>query len=143
MIAYLDASALVKRYVREAGSTEVARLFDPAVTLGTSLVTRAEVAAAIARAARLHMLAGRQAEAAFKAFRTHWPSFIRLRLDEAAVSDAGSLAWQHALTGIDSIHLATALIWQGALGAPVVLATFDNQLRAGALAAGLQVWPEA
>src|SRR3989304_4453572 len=115
MIAYLDASALVKRYVREAGSREVVSLFAPAVTLGTSLVTRAEVAAAIARASRLRMLARAGAGGGFHAFPAHWPSFIRLRVDEATVSDADALARQHALTGMDSIHLATALTWQSAL----------------------------
>lgn len=142
MIPYLHATALVKRYVREAGWREVIRLFEPAATLGTSLVTRAEVAAAIARASRLRILARTEAGAAFEAFHAHWPSFVRLRVDEATVSDADALAWQHDLRGIDSIHLATALTWQSALGEAVVMATFDNQLRAGALAAGLGVWPE-
>ncbi len=142
MIAYLDASALVKRYVREAGSREVVSLFGRAVVLGSSLVTRAEVAAAIARASRLRMLARAEAEAAFDEFHSHWPSFVRLRVDEATVSEAEALARQHALTGIDSIHLATALTWQSALGEQVVVVTFDNSLRAGALATGLGVWPE-
>jgi len=143
LIAYLDASALVKRYVREADSRGVVNLFESGVTLGTSLVTRAEVAAAIARAMRRRMLGRREADAAFDEIHAHWPSFIRLRVDEATVSDADGLTRQHALTGIDSIHLATALIWQSALGEAVVMATFDKQLREGARAAGLAVWPEA
>ena len=48
MIVYLDASALVKRYVEEAGSDEVASLIDGATVVGTSIVSRAEVAAALA-----------------------------------------------------------------------------------------------
>lgn len=37
MIVYLDASALVKRYVAEAGSVEVASLISKAQALGTAV----------------------------------------------------------------------------------------------------------
>jgi len=43
MIAYLDASALVKRYVAEAGSTEVNGLIGEVEALGTAVISRAEV----------------------------------------------------------------------------------------------------
>lgn len=39
MIVYLDASALVKRYVAETGSREVAALTATAEALATSLVS--------------------------------------------------------------------------------------------------------
>jgi predicted nucleic acid-binding protein len=47
MIAYLDASALVERYVAERGSTEVATLLREAEAVGTALITLAEVGAAL------------------------------------------------------------------------------------------------
>ena len=50
MILYLDASALVKRYVAERYSRETADLCGKAAIVATSLVTRAEVAAALAKA---------------------------------------------------------------------------------------------
>ena len=53
MILYLDASALVKRYVAERGSREVIGLTTAAEIVATSLISRAEVAAALARAVRL------------------------------------------------------------------------------------------
>jgi predicted nucleic acid-binding protein len=49
VILYLDASALVKRYVMEAGSKDVISLTAAAAAVATSLVSRAEVAAALAR----------------------------------------------------------------------------------------------
>jgi predicted nucleic acid-binding protein len=49
MIAYLDASALVKRYVAEAGSAEVGGLVGQAEAVGTAVVSRAEVAGAVSR----------------------------------------------------------------------------------------------
>ena len=48
MILYLDASALVKRYVTERGSRETADVCAKAEIVATSLVSRAEVAAALA-----------------------------------------------------------------------------------------------
>lgn len=49
MIVYLDASALVKRYVAESGSAELAELVECASLLGTSIVSRAEVATALGK----------------------------------------------------------------------------------------------
>ena len=50
MILYLDASALVKRYVDEPGSPDVREAIARAEVAGTALISRAEVAAALARA---------------------------------------------------------------------------------------------
>ena len=52
MILYLDASALVKRYVAEPGSVEVNEAISRAEVTGTALISRAEVAAALAKAVR-------------------------------------------------------------------------------------------
>ena len=52
MIAYFDASALVKRYLVERGSRETIALTAESEMIATSVVTRAEVAAAFAKAAR-------------------------------------------------------------------------------------------
>ena len=52
MIAYFDASALVKRYFAERGSRETIALTAESEMVATSIVTRAEVAAAFAKAAR-------------------------------------------------------------------------------------------
>ena len=51
MTRYFDASALVKRYVREAGSSTVRRLLASG-TPATSRLSEVEVASAIARRAR-------------------------------------------------------------------------------------------
>jgi hypothetical protein len=39
-----------------------------------------------------------------------------------------ALAWEFGLRDYDSMHLATALNWQGKLETPVCLATFDRTL---------------
>jgi predicted nucleic acid-binding protein len=47
VIAYLDSSALVKRYVGEPGSREAAGLIEQAALAGTAVMTLVEVAAAL------------------------------------------------------------------------------------------------
>ena len=143
MIVYLDASALVKRYVAEAGSTAVGKLIDQAEALGTSVISRAEVSAAFAKAVRMKFVTRDAAALVMKQFSADWPHFIRLQLNETLVARAASLAWEQGLRGYDAVHLATALVWQETLREPVLVATFDRQLWQGAQAAGLIAWPKA
>jgi predicted nucleic acid-binding protein len=141
MIAYLDASALVKRYAGEAGSREVGQLITTAEVLGTSLVTRAEVCAALAKAVRTMALSEKQGRIALHAFRAQWTDLARLQITETTVERADALAWQHGLRGYDAVHLAAALIWQETIMEPVTLATFDRQLWRSGQASRLNVWP--
>ncbi len=142
MILYLDASALVKRYVTEPGSKEVIARTAEAAAVATSLVSRAEVAAAFARAVRLGILDDRGGRRAQRRFAGEWPDFIRIPVTEALVSRAEALAWDQGLRGYDAIQLASALAWQDSIGQDVILATFDRQLWQTAPGAGLRVWPE-
>ena len=142
MILYLDASALVKRYVAEIGSADVNRLIAQAESIGTAIVSRAEVVAALAKAARLGLLSRDEAEAALQVFRAQWPDLVRLQLTEIVLAQADALAWEHALRGYDAVHLAVASFWQDSLGEPVTLATFDRQLWQAGVATRMPTWPE-
>ena len=90
MIVYLDASALVKRYVAETGSAAVGKLIDQAEALGTSVISRAEVSAAFAKAVRLKFVTRDAAASAMKQFAADWPHFIRLQLTENLVARSAS-----------------------------------------------------
>ena len=141
MIVYMDSSALVKRYVAEAGSEEVGGLIDRSSAVGTVIVSRAEVTASLAKAVRMKLLKIDEAALALKVFVADWKNLVRLQMTEMLVSRASSLAWEHGLRGYDSVHLAGALYWQDLLGDPVTLATYDKQLWTAAGATGLEVWP--
>ena len=143
MITYLDASALVKRYVAEAGSDDVNALVGEATALGTAVISRAEVAAALATAARVKLVTRDAAAAALTAFNGDWEDLIRLQLTEALAARAAGLAWEHGLRGYDAVHLATALFWRETLDEPVTVATYDRELWKGAKTSGLAVWPSA
>ena len=143
MILYADASLLVKRYLVEAGSTLVDELLAPPTIIGTALITRAEVAAALAKAARLGVLTRADASQNLSEFRSDWPNILRLRLNEAVAAQADELAWVHGLRGYDAVHLASAFAWQAALDEPLTLGTYDRQLWQAGQNAGLAVWPAA
>jgi predicted nucleic acid-binding protein len=142
MNVYLDASAMVKSYVAEAGSTEVRQLMTLAGLLATSLLSRVEVPAAIAKAARVGWVPREKALAVVQVFRVQWPDFICVQATEALITMADSLAWEQGLRGFDAVHLASALTWQGVLGESVTLATYDKQLWEAASRVGLDAWPK-
>ncbi len=143
MILYLDASALLKRYVAEAGSQAVTSLITKANVIATAAISRAEVAAALGKAIRMHVLRRDEAAAALQVVTADWEDLIRFQITEVLVARAATLAWDHGLRGYDAVHLAAAVFWQEMLGEPVVLATFDRQLWHGASITGLIAWPES
>lgn len=128
MILYVDASALAKRYVKEAGTEDVNDWIASAELVVTGLITRVEVAAAISRAGRMRLLSVEQVLAALQQLRSEWGRFQRLPITENTVIRGDVLAVELALRGYDAVHLACALIWQENLGLPVTMASYDHQL---------------
>ena len=141
MIAYLDASALVKRYIVERGSHETVELTADAEVTATSIVSRAEVAAAFAKAIRAGLVKDDVARNAQRRFAEDWPDLVRVSVTEAVAERAERLAWEYGLRGYDAVQLASALTWQESVGEQIVLATFDQQLWEAAQRAGLNTWP--
>jgi predicted nucleic acid-binding protein len=141
MILYLDASALVKRYVAELGSTEMNEAITEADVVGTAIVSRAEVAAALAKSVRMRLLSVEDASACLRAFRNEWLDLVRVQVTEMVVTRAAALAWEYHLRGYDAVQLAAASIWQEAMGTLVTMATFDQQLWQAAKRVGLVPYP--
>ena len=141
MILYLDSSALVKRHVTEPGSDQVEGIAKTAELLATAIISRAEVSAALAKAVRVGGLNKAQALTSLESFRKEWQNYLRLDLNESAIARADNLVWDHPLRGYDSVHLASALIWQEAMDQPVTFATYDQQLWRSAERVGLLVFP--
>ncbi len=140
-IVYLDASALVKRYVEEAGSEEVRNLLEQVPVIGTAMITRVEVAAALAKATRMGILPVKEALTALEAFYEEWRFLERVHVTESVIFRASALAWEKKLRGYDATHLAAALVWQEMMETSVTMATFDRELWIAARNSGLYVWP--
>jgi uncharacterized protein len=141
-IIYLDTSALLKLYVQELHSDEVRILVDVAEGVGTSILTYTEIAAAMARAARIQLISNDAARSAWNNFVKDWADFTRLKLSMPLTERAASLAWEFGLRGYDAMHLSAALTWQDALEERILLATCDRLLWSAGVKAGIPVWPD-
>lgn len=137
-VAYFDSSALVKLVIDEDGSEDAALLWDGADSVLTSRAAHPEVRAALAAAERNARL---DAEAHSKA-KAYWEELRQaLRLVEVTAqleSEAGDLAEQHALSGFDAIHLASAVTLAEM---PIVVGTWDGRMHQAAHAMGLATLP--
>ena len=142
MIVYADTSALVKLFVTEEGSEATRTLLCQASVMGTGLLARAELGAALARGARRGLLSEANALEARRRLEGVWPTWVRIGVDENLVSRAEALAWEYNLRGYDALHLASALAWKERVQHPVALLTFDRELWEASQRAGLIAWPE-
>lgn len=142
MILYLDSSALVKRYVVEPGTAEVLEAIDNADFVGTSIISRAETVAALAKAVRVGALEEAAAFSTAQRIRSEWFSFVRVQVTETLIARADTLAWELGLRGYDSVQLASALLWQEGMDGEVTMATFDQRLWEASILRGLTPFPE-
>ena len=131
----------MKRYVAEPGSDEIAAIINRADLTGSALISRAEVAAALAKAVRVGALFEAGAWNALKAFRRDWPDVVRLPISDQVVVRADTMAWEYGLRGYDAIHLAAAAVWQEALRQEITLASYDRALWDAAVQMGFSVYP--
>lgn len=126
---YLDASALVKRYVAEEGSGELIEAMKAADGWAICRIGYVETARAV------QLAVGKRAVGRFVA---EWPSFEVVEVDATLVEAAAELAFAEELRSLDALHLASALlIAPGGL----TLATWDARLHRAAQHRGLAVFP--
>lgn len=139
MIVYLDTSALVKLYVDEAGSDEVAGSVEDARLVATSRVAYPEARAAFARRRREGGMTSAGLRRAVLALERDLSSYVLVEVDAALAREAGDLAERRALRGAGAIHLASALMLS--LHDPLVprFLAFDRRLLDAAAAEGLDV----
>jgi predicted nucleic acid-binding protein len=109
MILYLDTSSLVKLYVDEPSSREVARLLEKVEIAATSVLAYPEARAALARRRREGSLTPASHRRARAALDADWPRVLSLDVGEALARQAGDLAERHRLRGFDALHLASYL----------------------------------
>lgn len=106
MILYLDTSALLKRYLREPASPEVAGAMVRATAVCIHLIAYTEVRAGLARAARMGRISVSDLDKQVRRFEVDWTKLDVVGVDEPLVRRSGHLAQEHGLRGFDSLHLA-------------------------------------
>lgn len=128
---YLDASALVKRYVEEEGSDLVLRAMDVATAWSMCRIGYVETVRAVA-------LAG--GSRTVKRVEADWLSFDVVEVDAALVEHAAQLALSAELRSLDALHLASALVLPPE---DLTVATWDARLHRAARDRGLETLPAA
>jgi predicted nucleic acid-binding protein len=124
--------------VAEQGSDLADELWAAASLRISSVLIYPEARAALAAAARAGRLDRRSLRRAVGDLDEAIDAIRLVAVDERLVRSAGALAERHALHGYDAVHLATALSVQDA---ELLIATWDQDLGAAALAAGRAVTP--
>jgi predicted nucleic acid-binding protein len=128
---YLDASALVKRYVDEDGSDLVREVMHHADGWFICRIGFVETIRAVGLSA---------GSAATRVVRQEWPAFGVVEVDEPLAEHAALLALDRGLRSLDALHLAAAMI----LPRPdLTFVTWDQRLHTAAAAEGLHVLPAA
>jgi hypothetical protein len=128
---YLDASALVKRYVDEAGSDEVVMAMNTADRWSMCRIGFVETVGAVAREGGPEDVVRVERD---------WIGFHVIELDQLLAERAATLVVDHELRALDAIHLAAAL---GLSVEDRTVATWDARLHRAARERGLRTLPAA
>lgn len=134
---YFDASALVKRYVREMGSVKVRRLLSSDVS-ATSRLSAVEIASALMRRSREGAFAEAECHRALAALSTDMSAWLVVELTPEIVTRAQALLQRHALRAGDAIQLASCLFLQEQVGEAMTFVAFDERLAAAARREGVK-----
>jgi len=126
---YLDACALVKRYIDEEGSDLLAEAMDSARVLSTCRICFVEAVRAIS-------VGGNSRDV--KKMESEWPSLDVVEVDQALTERAAKIAVSQRLRSLDALHLAAALCLPDG---DVRLATWDARLHRAARDEGLATLP--
>jgi hypothetical protein len=109
---YVDTSALVKRYVAEAGSAWVRQMVARPVhhVIYTAALTEVEVRSALQRLVRERRVDAAQAQRLTQRVIQHCTRRYQLiRITRTVVAQAGTLLESHPLRAYDAVQLACAL----------------------------------
>jgi len=143
---YFDSSALVKRYIQEAGTAWVRSLSRRGTTdpIYVARITAVEVCSAVARRAQSGGFPFARAAVALARFRRHLLGRYRVvETTPGLVDSAMRLAESHGLRAYDAVQLAAALevnaTWIPTGLGGITLISADQDLNAAARAEGLWV----
>lgn len=135
MIAYVDASALLRVVLRERGPAVDLRAFDGLVS---SELAGVESLRTIDRLRLMGTLSAAEAETRGAKVRD-WLDTVDLLLVRGPILSRASDPLPAPLGTLDAIHLVSALAWRDRLGDTLVVATHDTALGLAARAYGFEV----
>ena len=131
MTVFLDTSALVRRYVAEAGRDLVLSTMDGDPTWVASALARTEVLMTLHHVAPGPVIADRW----WSSFRDDLDAFAVVPVDARCLARAAEIGAEFGVRVVDAVHLAAA----DRLPRPVRYVTFDRRQIPGATALGMEV----
>ena len=141
---FIDSSALVKRYLTEAGSDWIIALLDPSAghTIIVATITQVESAAALAARHRSDAITHTERDALVDLLALHFDTeYQQIAIEEPILSRAVALTQTHRLRGYDAVQLAAALVVHTqyvAAGLPrLTLISADDAMNTSARVEGL------
>jgi uncharacterized protein len=138
VIHFLDASALVKRYVREPGTDAVQSLLRRARAIVVSRLSMVEVPAALARRARRKDIDTALARAAATRFESDLADFGVVEVRPRVLAQAAELVWEADLRAYDAVQLASAVELAKQAATTVTFVAADAALLRAAASQGLK-----
>ncbi|MBA2325774.1 MAG: type II toxin-antitoxin system VapC family toxin [Actinobacteria bacterium] len=136
MICYFDTSAFIKLVLVEAGSGEVAALWDEAGRIVASTILYPEGRAALARARVMKRLDRAAFGRARQDLEARWEDLHEVAVGTALMRRAGDIAEDLSLRGFDAVHLASA---EAITDRDLVLVTADRSLSSAGEQLGLTI----
>jgi len=137
---YADSSALVKRYVKEAGSVRLAEILSFSDVVATSKLAFPELLSVFARKRRSRELSETSFRATVRRFEEDWKDFLVVDFHDDLLPLIKTLVVKYALKGADSVHLSSALWLSESSRMSVVFSASDEQLLKAARAERLEVF---
>ena len=110
MRVFIDTSSLFKKYVEENGSKELDFLLQEVSEIAVSPITRVEMSVIVARRLREKSLTAQQATWLKSEMYKDFESFHRVIWNEALEKAATDLVYQHSLSTLDAIQLASGVL---------------------------------
>lgn len=137
MIHFLDASALVKRYVVEAETAKVEAIFQSGAPLAIARLSLVEVSSALCRRARQGDLDARALMTALGDLSRDAEQLLVVELDANLTATAQILLQRHALRAGDAIQLGAAIALRRLSRMDVRFYGYDARLSAAAAREGI------
>lgn len=143
---FFDASAFVKRFAREAGTSFVIGLLRPSNrhSITVARITEVEVCAALARRRKAHKLTPLQVQKSQRRCRRDCSRrFLVVAINQTVIDEAVLVADTYELRGYDAVQLASALLanrerLQRNLP-PLIFVSADKELNQAAQAEGFVI----
>ncbi|BAY29707.1 hypothetical protein NIES2107_15510 [Nostoc carneum NIES-2107] len=145
-IYFIDSSALVKRYIRETGSSWVLSLFDPSLNneVFIAAITGVEIIAAITRRSRSGSISITDAAITRNQFKSDLQKDYQIvEITDNIINSGMVLSETYGLRGYDAVQLAAG----GAVNRlcianglpPITFVSADNELNTAVLSEGLLI----